>query len=144
MNQDFLGRITRFSFCLKKFPKEFFNFFLKYLFDLILPQVPPQILGQPLADWENAAQVKLPEALRLHSEREDVRQSLLAYFGQKKREGMEFCNVFQDNIAMFVEADNIILNITTALNITHVNNTIIGRVLLRLSPNIFMWEPHDK
>ena len=49
-----------------------------------------------------------------HSEREEVRQSLLADFGQKKREGMEFCNVFQDNITMFVEADIIILNITTA------------------------------
>ena len=121
MNQDFLGRITRFSFSLEKFPEEFFNFFLKDLFDLILSEVPPQILGQPLTDWEDAAQVKLPEALSLHSEREDVGQSLSAYFGQKKREGMEFCNVLQDNIAMIVEADKIILNIRTVLNITYMS-----------------------
>ena len=41
---------------------------------------------------------------------------------------MEFGNVFQNNIAMFVEADKIILNIMTVLNITHVDITIIGQV----------------
>ena len=72
MNQDFLGGITRFGFGLEKFPKQFFNFVLEDLFDLILPEVPPQILRQPLTDWEDAAQVKLPEALSLHREGENV------------------------------------------------------------------------
>ena len=118
MNQDFFESIARFSFNLEKFPEEFFNFFLNDLFDPLLPQVPPQVLGQPLTHWEDAAQVKLPEALSLHSEGENVRQSLTADFGQEKREGMELCNVFQDNIAMFLEADNIILNIRTVLKMT--------------------------
>ena len=128
MNQDLFKRIARFSFGLKKFPEKLFNFFLKYLFDSLLPQVPPQVLGQSLTHGEDAAQVKLPEALRLHGEGENVRQSLSANFGQQKREGMQFCNVLQDNIAMFVEADKIILNIMTVLNITHVDITIIGKV----------------
>ena len=118
MNQDFFQRIARFGFNLEKFPEEFFYFFLNYLFSPLLPQVPPQVLGQPLTHWEDAAQVKLPEALSLHSEGENVRQSLTADFGQEKREGMELCNVFQDKIAMFLEADNIILNIRTVLKMT--------------------------
>ena len=126
MNQDLFERIARFSFGLKKFPEKLFNFFLKYLFDSLLPQVPPQVLGQPLTHREDATQVKLPEALSLHGEGENIRQRLSADFGEEKREGMEFCHVFQDNIAMFVEADKIILNIRTVLNITYVNNTIIG------------------
>ena len=85
------------------------------MFDLIRPEVPPQILGQPLTDWEDTAKVELPEALSLHGEGEDVGEILPADFGQEAREGMKFCNVLQDNIAMFVEADKIILNITTVL-----------------------------
>ena len=79
--------------------------------DLILPEVPPQILGQPLTHREDAAKVELPEALSLHSEGEDVGEILLADLGQEAREGMQFCDVFQDKIAMLVEADNIILKI---------------------------------
>merc|ERR1719219_2343935 len=108
MNQDFFERIARFSFCLKKFPEECFHFSPQYLFDPLLPQVPPQVLGQPLTHWEDAAQVKLPEALCLHGEGENIRESLSADFCQQKRESMQFRNVFQDNIAVFVEADNII------------------------------------
>ena len=51
---------------------------------LLLPEVPPQVLGQPLTDWEDTAEVELPEALGLHSEGENVRQSFSAYFGQEK------------------------------------------------------------
>ena len=67
---------------------------------LLLPEIPSEILRQPLPDREDPAQEILSEALSLHGEGEEFGESLSAYLGEEERESVKLGNVPEDQLAV--------------------------------------------
>ena len=89
---------------------------------MILPEIPSEILRQPLPDWQDSTQEILSEALSLHGKGEEVGESLSAYLGEEERERVKLGNVPEDQLAMCHKS------LTFSWSVAHLKRRRIGEV----------------